>query len=169
MKYIGAFLIFAACAGTGLWRAYEMRRKVRTLFGIIAALELMKGEICSRLSDLPTALTATGMAAGKELKPFFAMLTAESESIGDRPFAQIWRECALKALPCLDESEMNALLALGAILGRYDAATQSAAFDACMENLRPAYARAAGESGAFVRTSVGAGAAMGAMIAITLL
>lgn len=65
MKYVGALFVFFACTGGGIYRALLIKRRARTLAELSAALALLRGEICDRLSDLPAALTAAGGAKGR--------------------------------------------------------------------------------------------------------
>lgn len=168
MKYVGALFIFLACTGGGIYRALLLRRRARTLAELNAALELLRGEICGRLSDLPAALMAAGREKG-ETGGFFEALREEAAQIGDKPFSEIWCGCAAEKLGSLQEDELRAVTALGGILGRYDAETQGRAIDACRDRLAAAYALAsAGLSGA-MRTAVGAGVSIGLMITITLI
>ena len=130
MRYAGAIMIFLACAGGGFYKAMQIKSRVRTLSSLIAALELLKGEIADRLSDLPTALENTRGGASGEAACFIGALCQSSREIGDRPFADIWRQCAQEKLPSLRENELSALISLGGMLGRYDGETQAQAIDA---------------------------------------
>ena len=168
MKYLGALFVFLSCTGGGIYRALMLKRRARTLAELSAALALLRGEICGRLSDLPSALIAAGGANG-EAGGFFAALREEAAQIGDKPFSEIWGGCAAEKLGSLQAEELRAVTALGSILGRYDAETQGRAIDACRDRLASAYElAAAGLSGA-MRTAVSAGVSIGLMITITLI
>lgn len=168
MKYLGAALIFFACLGAGTSRALEMRRRVRTLRGLTAALEVMKSEICSRLSPLPQAVEAAASGAPAELAAFFASLRRGEADIGDRSFSDIWGAGCRETLPALGERELAALLGLGASLGRYAAEEQGQAFDACAAILGGALRTYETALSGGMRTAVGVWAALGAMTVITL-
>lgn len=168
MKLLGGLLVFLACAGSGVWRAALIRRRVRTLGTLDAALALLRGEICDRLTPLPEAVAAAGGAAG-ETGAFFSALSAASAQIGDEPFSTLWQTAAEKNLCSLRTEELAAAAALGGVLGRYDAESQRKAIDACRDKLTAAYALAAPDARSAMRAAAGAGAAVGLILTITLL
>ncbi len=168
MRYAGAIMIFLACAGGGFYKAMQIKSRVRTLSSLIAALEVLKGEIADRLSDLPTALENTRGGASGEAACFIGALCQSSREIGDRPFADIWRQCAQEKLPSLRENELSALISLGGMLGRYDGETQAQAIDACRDALKASYSLFAPTASSGMRAAMGAGVSIGLMITITL-
>ena len=55
MKLIGALALVLASAGMGLAEALRLRRRARLTADLAAGLELLRGEIVSRLAPLPEA------------------------------------------------------------------------------------------------------------------
>ena len=53
MKLIGALALVLASAGMGLAEALRLRRRARLTADLAAGLELLRGEIVSRLAPLP--------------------------------------------------------------------------------------------------------------------
>lgn len=169
MKYIGAVLVFAACLGGGIYRAMLIKKRVRTLEGLAAALELMRGEICQRLLDMPTVFEKILPTVNRETRPFFEELSASSDKLGDLPLSEIWRGCAEKNLYILHEGELNALCALGETLGRYDALIQSNAIEGTLDVIKASLREASAQSAGGVKTAIGVGASLGLMLLITLI
>ena len=169
MKYFGAFLVFCACAGAGAYRAALIRRRARTLAALCSALELLRGEIAGRLSDLPSALGTLSRSSPDPAKRFFADLYAGRGRIGETPFAEIWRECAENDLAVLTQDELARLMDLGAVLGRYDADTQAAAIEGARAGLARECAAAESAESGNVRAALGAGSALGLIVAIALI
>ena len=169
MKYIGAFLVFSACAGAGAYKALLIKSSIRTLQGLIAAFELMRGEICQTLKPLPEIFQALWEGGNSQTRPFFRRILSQMDKLGERPFSAIWRSSAGEALGVLREDELNCVLTLGEALGKYDAELQEKAIDSALGVLRAALAQAASIGGIGIKTSVGVGVCMGLMLLITFI
>lgn len=166
LKAAGAFLIVLACTLAGRVRARELHRRARLLAALAAALELLRGEVVSRLAPLPEAAERLAASGPAETRDFFTLLVHRMGELGERPFSEIWDDCV--AALALRPRENAALRDLGANLGRYGAEAQDAALGRCMALLGSAAAEAEAEAARGGKLSVGLGLTAGLMLAVLL-
>lgn len=87
-------------------------------------------------SPMPTLLeTLSGRTAGDALA-FVNTLNGKMDSLGEQPFQQLWQQALSENAYRLDEDAKRGLESLGAVLGRYDSATELEALQLCRENLQ---------------------------------
>ena len=160
MKLLGAALVAAAFAVLGASEALRLRRRARLTSELAAGLELLRGEIVSRLAPMPEAAERLARHGPEGTRVFYAAVCTGLESFGGAEFSELWR----RALGLLDigAPARAALLNLGASLGRYGAEEQGSAISACELELRREEARVMGR----LRAGLAAGA--GLILAIVL-
>ena len=156
MKLLGAALVAAAFAVLGASEALRLRRRARLTSELAAGLELLRGEIVSRLARHGPEGT----------RVFYAAVCTGLESFGGAEFSELWR----RALGLLDigAPARAALLNLGASLGRYGAEEQGSAISACELELRREAERASEEARVMGRLRAGLAAGAGLILAIVL-
>ena len=166
MKLIGALALVLASAGMGLAEALRLRRRARLTADLAAGLELLRGEIVSRLAPLPEAAERLARYGPEPARGFYAAVCAGLENLGGAEFSEIWR----RALGLLDlpDPARAAMENLGGSLGRYGAAEQAAAISACEQELRREAERAAQEAQVMGRLRAGLAAGAGLILAIVL-
>lgn len=166
LKAAGAVLIVLACTLAGRARARELHRRARLPAALAAALELLRGEVVSRLAPLPEAAERLAASGPAETRDFFALLARRLGELGERTFSELWAACAdTLALP---PREADALRDLGASLGRYGAEAQDAALGRCIACMTGAADEAAQEAARGGKLSVGLGLTAGLMLAVLL-
>lgn len=166
LRPLGAGLIILSFALFGAGRAQELRRYSALITALATSVELLRGEIVSRLRPLPEAaeiLARTGPAAARG---FYLRLSLELEALGEREFSEIWRDCVLKL--ALRQNEREALTALGRSLGRYGLDEQEAALCRCLDRLGAASIEARERAISGARLCAGLSLSAGALIAIIL-
>lgn len=156
MKLIGALALVLASAGMGLAEALRLRRRARLTADLAAGLELLRGEIVSRLAR----------HGPETARSFYAAVCAGLENLGGAEFGEIWA-AALELLDLSDPARA-ALLNLGGSLGRYGAAEQAAAISACEAELRREAQNAAEEARVMGKLRAGLAAGGGIILAIVL-
>jgi len=126
---IGAVLVIGATATVGITSLWRMGTRVRVLSALIVALEVMKSEVCDRMTPIPELIDQLAEEAPAPVNLLFRRLQAEMGEIGIRSFYFLWKN-AILASPdlALREAEQETLIALGQSLGRYDANQQRDAF-----------------------------------------
>lgn len=166
MKLIGALALVLASAGMGLAEALRLRRRARLTADLAAGLELLRGEIVSRLAPLPEATERLARHGLETARSFYAAVCAGLENLGGAEFGEIWA-AALELLDLSDPARA-ALLNLGGSLGRYGAAEQAAAISACEAELRREAQNAAEEARVMGKLRAGLAAGGGIILAIVL-
>ena len=145
MRFVGAALIAAAFAALGVSESLRLRRRARLVSALCSGLELLRGEIVSRLAPMPEAAERLARYGPEPARGFYAAVCAGLENLGGAEFSEIWR----RALGLLDlpDPARAAMENLGGSLGRYGAAEQAAAISACEQELRREAERARELSG----------------------
>lgn len=166
MRLVGAALIAAAFAALGVSESLRLRRRARLVSALCSGLELLRGEIVSRLAPMPEAAERLARYGPEPARGFYAAVCAGLENLGGAEFSEIWR----RALGLLDlpDPTRAAMENLGGSLGRYGAAEQAAAISACEQELRREAERAAQEAQVMGRLRAGLAAGAGLILAIVL-
>lgn len=159
----GALLLVIAGAALGLERSARVKRRVRLLSALGAALGVMAEEISMLRTPLPELFAQLAGRAGPELREFFATLSEPDE----RLLSGKWGEC-VDALPLLPE-ERETLRSLSLSLGRYDAGSQCAQIELVRAQIERLAQEARIERDGKAKTYLGLGLSLGAMAAVILL
>ena len=169
MKYLGSVLILAACAAAGYIYIASMKKRIRALEAFCAALELAAGELKTRAAPIPELCALLKKRSSGAAAAFFSRLSDDLAALGEKSFAELWREAAEDELACLAPEERQEVVCLGNVLGRYELARQEKAVSACALALRASLARARESYGGQKKLGLGLPAAAGALIVVILL
>lgn len=165
MRFLGAALLTAAFTLTGVAGAGRLKTRAKDLEELALTMELLGFELgCFQapMPELSRRLAATAPARGAAL---FSRLAALGELRPDLCFSEHW---AL-ALRELEAPERSCLLPLGNVLGRYEAADQKAAAEACRCRLESLAGQAKEKHGRSGRVYIGLAACLGAAVSVMLL
>lgn len=166
MRAAACLVLAGGCAYMGAASVLEARRRARLLLAFVSALDVLKREICSRLTPLPDCVERLARGGPEPLRGFFTALCALFPQLGELGLGEIWRRC-LEPLD-LPGAAREALSELGGALGRYDAAAQGVAIDRCRETLAALAARESERSAERDRLRLGLALCAGALLALTL-
>lgn len=169
MKIIGLVLLTAAAAAVGIFKASELKKTVDMLSELIAFLELMRNEICTRRTPMKQLLSANTLPEYKCIQPFTSALVEQLKLLGNMSFFQIWTECVNKNILLISEESKNCLISLGSSLGRYDAQLQAAAIDRCISELGREYKGLCANLKSNQKMYIGLGTGMGLIVSIILI
>jgi stage III sporulation protein AB len=128
----------------------------------------MRGEISLRLTPLPELMKTLADHGGSDVRRFFGEVSGRMDQLSELSFSQIWDE-ALARLPSLDGGDRLALSSLGAVLGRFDAAEQTADISRAIARLQKSSDRAREALSGAGKLYVGLGAGLCAMVAAMLI
>lgn len=167
MRYIGALLIAAAAVIAGLRKAAEHKNRVKLIFSVINALELMKNEIVTLRTPMLEAVYI--IEKDKRLSEFCGELLKYGGAVSEKSFGEIWMDAAADKLSALPQGCLDAVKNLGTVLGRYDSQLQSAAIDRCMVILNVAGEEQSAQLRDRERLCVGAYGGLGLIAAIILI
>jgi len=165
LKFFGAALIIVSGFAVGAAKYASLKRGVAVLYELVASLEIMRGEIVSRLTPLPELMS---MLEGRGLCGcFFGEVYRGLSDMSGLTFREIWNA----ALPCLDAlsaEDAAVLSSLGAVLGRYDAREQEAAINRVSARLTLSAKRGSERLPGAGKLYIGLGAGLCAMLAVVL-
>lgn len=166
MRLAAGALIVAAFALAALGSVARAKRRARLLEALCASLELLRGEVVTRLTPLPDCAALLSRTGPAECREFYASLGLAMDSLGELEFSRLWEAC-VSALE-LGEEAQSALADLGRSLGRYAAAEQGAAIDRCLARLGPLAARERAALRDSARLKLGLGLSAGLLLAVIL-
>ncbi len=168
MKLLGMFLIctasLAAACGIGKTRG----ERIRSLRAFCRMLELMEGELTTKLSPLPDLVMALENKSSGTAKVFLEALGSRLVALGQNSFAQLWTD-SLRQSADLEKEDLETLRHLGGILGQYELERQVEAIRQCRERLRQSAERLALDHRQKNRTACGVALLSAAMLCIVLL
>ena len=121
VKWIGAILLIGGAAAYGLHARARLTRRVQTLRGLAAALDLMHAELSCMCTPTDELLERLCKATAPPLRAFFEDCRNAHRARPDLPIAMIWGRAVhdaeyLELLP----QEAQTLREVGNALGRYD-------------------------------------------------
>ena len=157
LKIAGALLLTVAGALLGGTRTAELRRRLALLRELSTGLGLMADELTALRTPLPGILTRL------RDRPFFMLVSC---GFGGEPFPRLWARAA-ETLD-LAPTDREALASLGAVLGRYDAATQTAELTLVRRRLDRSASALEAELAGRANTFAALGASAGAILAVIL-
>ena len=82
MRLVGAALIAAAFAALGVSESLRLRRRARLVSALCSGLELLRGEIVSRLAPMPEAAERLARYGPEPARGFYAAVCAGLENLG---------------------------------------------------------------------------------------
>jgi stage III sporulation protein AB len=85
-KLIIALLLVATCTLIGYQKSSELRTRVHSLADLINALEVMRSEICTRLTPMPELMRRLSNDSSRETGQFFTLVNSNMGALGQRSF-----------------------------------------------------------------------------------
>ena len=169
LKWMGALLVVSCSSLLSMSRVLRSRQRVRALNALLDGLCLLRGELSASAPALPALLISLSRKATQPAAELFGAV-AEHLQRDEQSFSSAW-ELALgetESLLLLPE-EHQALLTLGAVLGRNSAAEQCAEVQRTEAKLRLFLELEEKERMKQNRVYAAVGTGAGAMLAILLL
>lgn len=155
-------MIVASCAAIGFLMSCALSNRAKVLKSFIGALTLLEAEICTRGTSLAACAAIIANAKLGCASSFFE--TLENAPSG-KFSAEYSRELALRLKYDLSDTERDELQRLGAIIGKFDAATQKKAIDRAIANLEISFELAQEKQNTTGRILKAAGVSLGIIIA----
>ena len=168
MKLLGVFFLVAGGGGRGLGAIRKLEGRVTALRALIEALELIERELEFRLTPMKELLEGTARRVEEPAAGFLAACAKGLDELGERSLAELWAREAGERLTALKPRDLEAVLSVGAVLGRYDAEGQRGAIASCREELAGFLAAAAEERRKQGRVYGALGLTAGAFLVILL-
>ncbi|MGI6013386.1 MAG: hypothetical protein ACOX7K_03765 [Oscillospiraceae bacterium] len=168
LKWFGMLLLVIGGAMTGTAAAARLKRRVQSLSAMLAALELMRGEISTLLMPLPETIVRLASMEQLAVQPLFRAVEAMLPQLGERTFSALWEQAVAESSLGFSAEEKQSLRQLGENLGRFDAETQSIAISRCMDELEQSLSIAKRKATGDGKLYKGLGLAGGLMLAVIL-
>lgn len=162
-------MVAAASLAVGMSGAIKLRHRVRSFSALISALEIMKSEICDRLTPMPELLERLASESDSPADIFFRKCISKMSELGICSFSSIWKS-AVHQTPELGlrGMELSVLTDLGSVLGRYDSEEQKSALTYAIRRLEVFLHKAEGEYSTQGKVKAVLGLAAGLMLVIIL-
>lgn len=128
IKLIGAVMIVAGTAFCGVKSIIKMRERVKSLSALIHSLDIMRSEICDRMTPMTEIIRLLKKETAFPANVFYKNLDCRLEKLGQVQLSELWNE-TLSSTPqlMLAPQESDILCELGASLGRYSVYEQEKA------------------------------------------
>lgn len=135
-RIIGFFLVQLAALLYGRGHILEHFRQTGALRSYCDMLEQLQGLLESDGSPMPALFALLSERSSDEAGAFIKQLTRDMDKLGEQRFQNLWDRALSENSDFLDEEAKRDIETLGAVLGRYDNATQLEAINLCREHLR---------------------------------
>ncbi len=135
LRLAGALLLLGGGLTLGLGAGRELARRAEALEVWRAALGLLMGELEFRLPPMPELLELLAQRASSPAAEVFAAAREGLRRLGEKPFSAIWEEALAQCPGALTAEDMEPLVRLGPVLGRYSAEAQRAAAEGARQSL----------------------------------
>lgn len=170
LRLAGILMLICTCTVLGLSKSASLRARAKVVSSSVDALEMMRGEICTRLTPMGELCERLSENGPDEMREMFFLLSRELETLGERSFSEIWEYAVENAAPShLKREERETLTALGLALGRFDASEQELAINRAIERLEHSLSKAKAEAESGGRLYSGLGLAFGLMLSVILI
>lgn len=137
LRIIGCVIVVACTTTFGVSWAFRLGVRVRVLSGLISALEVMRSEICDRLTPMPELMELLAQETDAPVNTLFLSCTKQMENLGSKSFYFIWKHAVTSSESLeLNDREQKTLIDLGHVLGRYDTQEQNKSITYCIKRLQ---------------------------------
>lgn len=169
IRWLGAILVAGATTAAGLAAVQRLGARVRLLAAFLTALDIMLAELTFNLTPLPELMQLLSRRAAAPVRPFFAHCARLLQRLGEESFLALWQKTVNDMGAEWRAGERDALMDLGAVLGRYDTKGQARALTLAKTRMEALLTRAEGERLRQGRVFGALGAASGLAIVIILI
>lgn len=135
-RIVGFFLVQLAALLYGRGHIRDHLRQTESLRSYCDMLEQLQGLLESDGSPMPALFVLLSERTSDEAGAFVIQLTHEMDKLGEQHFKNLWDRALSENSGFLGEEAKRDIETLGAVLGRYDNATQLDAINLCREHLR---------------------------------
>lgn len=169
LNVFGAILLFVGCLSVGQAKIKKMDARVWAIRSVINALELMEQELKFRMPPMGEIVRSTAQRCAAPASKFLSSCENMLEDDRGESFRVIWCRAARENLRDLTQSDLESVLMLGSVLGRYDADGQHRMIETVLKQLSQALLDAQSERKNHGKVYGVLGATAGAFLVILLL
>lgn len=128
MQIVGSLAIVVACLSIALGKIASMKRVYRCLRQLDLTVKEIRASLASLQSPISDLLLSADRTDG-ETGRFFRAVRDGMSGLCEHSFSEIWKKDVQEHLSILPEKDRDALISLGAFLGRFDLEDQLSACD----------------------------------------
>lgn len=136
-RLIGAILIVSATAAWGIAGVIKLQARAASLLTIAQSLEIMRSEICDRLTPVPEIFELLSRTSSYPANILYKNLSKEMGRLGEIPFADMWIK-TIRNTPelMLTAQETLVLSKLGYSIGKYDLEEQKISINHVYDSIK---------------------------------
>lgn len=120
LKAVGSVLLLCGCIWIGMMNVKQMDKRLKILRSLLNALEVMEREMSFSMPLLEDLLICVSRLSEGEVRRFLSFCSNELKNESGNLFCEIWNRAAYEHLAILKREDLDHVLALGNVLGRYD-------------------------------------------------
>lgn len=130
MKLIGVVLILSGSFGIGFSAIQRLAGRVTALRALTAALDVLEHELEFCLPSMPEWLENTASRSSEPASSFLRTCNEKLNIQDGMTLSEAWRTAAEKELSVLKPCDIETMMSVGLVLGRYDAESQRSTISA---------------------------------------
>ena len=169
IQMMGACFLILAGGMFARRKTSDIKEHLAMLSALISAFRIMICEIQTNLTPMGEIIQMLASSNEKYSGMFFAEVSKQLELQGVPYFTRCWKTAVTFCCSALTSTEQEALLTLGNVLGRYDAAEECVSIERCIMELNTGYEALRHRYQTDARLYTGLGLAAGCILAIVLL
>ncbi len=136
LKIFGFVMVMLGSFGFSLLSVKRLSERITALQSMLEALNYLECELDFSMDAMPQILFNTASRASGSVAAFFEFCGRELRDNAEREFSHIWRQAVEERMNALHHSDIVELLALGHVLGRFDAEHQKKSIAVVCNNLQ---------------------------------
>ncbi len=168
LKIIGVMFVLFGSVGIGWSIIRRMNARVAALRSLAAALDALECELDFSLPSLEMWLQSVSDRVTEPAASFFRTCVNRMKAREGLTLSEVWKETAEKELSVLKPDDVETLMLVGSVLGRYDAESQKNAISTARIRLEAQTKQASEEFGKCGKVYGTLSAAVGIFIVIVL-
>ena len=168
MKVTGALLVIAVFTAFGITKSMSLSGRAKCLGAVIDSLRYIYSELQSAATPIPEIFAELYRLSRPETRRMFLQLKEQMASLSDMSFGELWQSVVQDKSLNLSAYQRGELCRLGLYLGKYPAAEQCAAIEACIMHLEAEHEAAIGRAREGRKLYTGLGLTTGLMLATVL-
>ena len=169
LKALGVVLLMGGCIGVGLGKIRGMDRRINALRAFLCSLEVIERELDFRLSPMDELLQIASQGTPEPISGLLKKCSDELRKGLEYPFSELWGRLVREHLTMMTKNDLECILSLGSILGRYDTDGQRQAVERVRTVLTQSLMNALSERKGQGKVYGVLGATTGAFLVILLL
>ena len=134
IKMCGIIMLISGTAGLGFFASRKLGMRTKTLQSLLECLEMIEWELETNMPPTKQLFREVSVRVSAPASLFIIECMSKMES-DEYSLSEMWNQAAEEQLTALKPEDLEVLLPVGAVLGRYDADSQRNAITAAHNRL----------------------------------